>query len=168
MKTNRPVRQVLPVLPQYSPQKPCGTPYLQSRCRTQRCSRTPCSAMGVDPSTLSTTLTLTPPPGDSSRSRAVPLVPLRVAPPPPSAAPQDARGFQDAVCQALAAVAGSLESMACQCSASTPASAPQLEHQDPEELFARSLAASLRRLPKPRRSQAKMRLIAVLDECEGD
>lgn len=37
---------------------------------------------------------------------------------------------------------------------------------DPDEMLARSLAASMRRLPRARRSQAKLRLLAVLAELE--
>lgn len=74
--------------------------------------------------------------------------------------PQDA-GFQDAVRRSLSTVAGSLEGIARHLSAARP-----LDDHDPDELFARSLAASLRRLPGARRSQAKMKLIAAMAEFE--
>ncbi|KAE8749895.1 hypothetical protein FOCC_FOCC003364 [Frankliniella occidentalis] len=84
----------------------------------------------------------------------------------PLSSPRDAQDFQDAVRQSLAVVAGSLEGIERHLSRAQGAE-PFLEHaQDPEELFARSLAATLRRLPRARRSQAKMKLIAVLAEFE--
>ncbi|XP_034239057.1 uncharacterized protein LOC117643980 [Thrips palmi] len=76
-----------------------------------------------------------------------------------SMSPPDA-DFQDAVRRSLSVVAGSLEGIVRHLSADAR------DAHDPDELFARSLAASLRRLPGTRRSQAKMKLIAAMAEFE--
>lgn len=89
------------------------------------------------------------------------------APPPgmlpgPLPSPHHAVDFQESVRQSLTAMAGSLDGI----ERSLSLSRLQDDAYDPDELFARSLAATLRRLPPPRRCEAKMKLIAVMAEFE--
>ncbi|KAJ1528579.1 hypothetical protein ONE63_006983 [Megalurothrips usitatus] len=89
------------------------------------------------------------------------------APPPgmlpgPLPSPHHAVDFQESVRQSLTAMAGSLDGI----ERSLSLSRLQDDAYDPDELFARSLAATLRRLPRPRRCEAKMKLIAVMAEFE--
>ncbi|KAK3926259.1 Transcription factor Adf-1 [Frankliniella fusca] len=106
--------------------------------------------------------------GPADGALRVPLGGLIPAGPLSSPNAHDPQDFQDAVRQSLAAVAASLESMERHLSQGGGGRPAHPEDQDPDELFARSLAATLRHLPKPRRSQAKMRLIAVLAEFEDE